>query len=879
MRKKSDGIELPDGQVYDIIPPLPTSSQRGGIVANEKTTESLEVVIDSSTGKAYVEDVGETIMPILNNKYEKPSGGIPNTDLSSAVQTSLSKINLTIGIGSENLLNPFTMMEHTIIGSSGQILTNPAYYFDCYTDIEVKPETTYTLQKKVNDAFLVYVAYYKSDDTFISRQYFTTSYNSFQFTTPALTDHIAICYQLQNNQGTVFYDFSELMLSENSTRQDYKAFYKISDGFNQEFDKNRLSFSAFKKFGVIGDSLSVGYNYDKDNPSNPSLRNIDFSWGQAVARLYGNSCVNMGKAGITTAQWLEDQDYGIGVLQADGNKCQAYVIGIGINDVVDTSSRATFKTNYQAIVNAVKTENPRAKIFCITMTMSSNYELKNEVIKEVVADNSNVYLIDIAEEFKDVFDSQMIRDYYLGNHYTAGGYVNIGMVLSWIISNVMDKNADDFWDVYKIEYDAPPEKQNKLTYVADINQKSMWESGVINSSGADATNLNRIRTKTYIPQFESITCESGYEYAIVCYDSNDTVKPTNKAYFDFENDEFVSNAVYSTDEFVLAEHFEALGNYTNIRLILRRTETAVMNSAESAAIHLNKTTDGIKGLDYYSESYGGGIIENVPNPLNPIWTQWNGRLAFGKDTNTAPVPYNVLSEAFIKGTIINYNTGERDFNRWGYHLYEGYSADHMKRLTMLIDKHDNEFYNKDSAEIYNYTGSDHTESSYGNVKIGSDVKYHSFLFSRDKMRANGVIDMGFPLQLARLGANDIDTTYSTVAQADEAYEPEGQALANVKCLKGIAIQNAENGAMYYDGDNDDVKVKVDDVWENMATEQFVTSNLTPNSLAVTVFYALAIIAGDSTQGASQNPPGQYTDNAKKKIQEMIGILSVEEVEF
>lgn len=40
--------------VHIFIPPAPTESERGGISAKEKTTESLEVTIDSATGKAYV---------------------------------------------------------------------------------------------------------------------------------------------------------------------------------------------------------------------------------------------------------------------------------------------------------------------------------------------------------------------------------------------------------------------------------------------------------------------------------------------------------------------------------------------------------------------------------------------------------------------------------------------------------------------------------------------------------------------------------------------------------------------------------------------------------------------------------------------------------
>lgn len=40
--------------VHIFIPPAPTESERGGITAKEKTTETLEVAVDSKTGKAYV---------------------------------------------------------------------------------------------------------------------------------------------------------------------------------------------------------------------------------------------------------------------------------------------------------------------------------------------------------------------------------------------------------------------------------------------------------------------------------------------------------------------------------------------------------------------------------------------------------------------------------------------------------------------------------------------------------------------------------------------------------------------------------------------------------------------------------------------------------
>lgn len=39
--------------VHIFIPPAPTESERGGIAAKTRTTESLEVTVDPETGKAY----------------------------------------------------------------------------------------------------------------------------------------------------------------------------------------------------------------------------------------------------------------------------------------------------------------------------------------------------------------------------------------------------------------------------------------------------------------------------------------------------------------------------------------------------------------------------------------------------------------------------------------------------------------------------------------------------------------------------------------------------------------------------------------------------------------------------------------------------------
>lgn len=225
------------------------------------------------------------------------------------------------------------------------------------------------------------------------------------------------------------------------------------------------------------------------------------------------------------------------------------------------------------------------------------------------------------------------------------------------------------------------------------------------------------------------------------------------------------------------------------------------------------TAWGYPELNTYLETDGFGVQRNGADADSDIWSQWNRRLAFGMDIATAPVPFKVGGQLLVDGTIIAGNSGSKDKNRWGYHVFEAYAKNNYARMTMLLDKHGAEAGGKPSLEYYYYIGANHHAASYGNTKIGSDVKYHSFCFDRDTMTAYGEIDAKMPITLARISlADDLDSTYNTVAEADAAYEPEGYANENNKCLKYIALKNAENGAMFYDTDRHQVVCKINGKW-------------------------------------------------------------------
>ncbi len=238
----------------------------------------------------------------------------------------------------------------------------------------------------------------------------------------------------------------------------------------------------------------------------------------------------------------------------------------------------------------------------------------------------------------------------------------------------------------------------------------------------------------------------------------------------------------------------------------------------TAAVDENGHVTKVESVDVclptaYSEEDGIGRQQNPVDPTHSLWSQWNGRLGFGMNTETAPVPFLVNGQLLTDGTIIAHNTGNPYKNRWCYHVFEAYAVNNYARLTMLLDKHMVETDGKPSSEIYYYTGNDHTAASYGNTKIGSDVAFHSFCFDRDKLTAYGEIDSKMPITLARISlSKDLNTACSTVTEADAAYEPDLQSEENIRCLKYLALKNAENGAMFYDADRNCPVCKIDGQW-------------------------------------------------------------------
>ena len=111
-----------------------------------------------------------------------------------------------------------------------------------------------------------------------------------------------------------------------------------------------------------------------------------------------------------------------------------------------------------------------------------------------------------------------------------------------------------------------------------------WESGVIGGDGINIANTARIRTVSVIPStVNTISVNSGYEYAIVCLDEDGRTEHVGSGYYDFAGGR--GNVVYSRSPVNLADVTNAVGNvYCHYRIIARKVDQTSIDPSEGTNI-------------------------------------------------------------------------------------------------------------------------------------------------------------------------------------------------------------------------------------------------------------------------------------------------------
>ncbi|SOE22681.1 hypothetical protein SAMN06298216_3092 [Spirosomataceae bacterium TFI 002] len=230
-------------------------------------------------------------------------------------------------------------------------------------------------------------------------------------------------------------------------------------------------------------------------------------------------------------------------------------------------------------------------------------------------------------------------------------------------------------------------------------------------------------------------------------------------------------------------------------------------SQQKLEIGANKYFQIEKG-SLQSDSYRAILSSDI----DTTWSNWSQKgYYYGFDTRLTPM-FTTIDGIISTPYMIQVrgNANERNKKRWGYHVFEGYAADDKSRITMLVNKHVEE--DRPVAEMYYYSPLwGHSDRTYNWFRIGSDVRQHSFMFSRDKAIFYGALQLTNTLSLGRIGKDDVRA--SEPAGDDEQNYAESAKNVNFKALK-----NSEDGTLFYDIENHIVVIKVDGKWMKLNVE-------------------------------------------------------------
>jgi hypothetical protein len=233
--------------------------------------------------------------------------------------------------------------------------------------------------------------------------------------------------------------------------------------------------------------------------------------------------------------------------------------------------------------------------------------------------------------------------------------------------------------------------------------------------------------------------------------------------------------------------------------------------AQSTPPRISEMPNTYYNLKASSANLGLYRVE-LQSDVDSTWAQWQQRgYSFGFDTKLTPM-YTTVSGILSTPYMVQVrgNENEKNKKRWGFHVFEGYARDDKSRITMLVNKHIEE--NKPVAEMYYYgTVYNHSEDAYNWFKIGSDVRSHSFMFSRDKAVFYGSLRLTNAFTLGSIGKESIRP--NKPEGDDETNFEEDAKYVNYKELK-----ESGDGTMFYDNDHNMVVIKINGTWMKLAVE-------------------------------------------------------------
>lgn len=222
---------------------------------------------------------------------------------------------------------------------------------------------------------------------------------------------------------------------------------KTNNSIYSNIINDGLGFSVFSKFASVGDSLSVGYNTEKDGT--PISEDLKHSWGAYIEKRCGTKSFWTGKSGQTCKTWLNttSETWGLNYCKSIGTM-PLYVICMGANesginigttDDIDTDND-TLYGYVSKVINELRNISPKSYIVCTGVSREQNSPSINDVYKTICELKEKCYYLDCFKEF----NSEPFTSYFFNWHYSANGYSSMANLFDYKLKEVMAKNVEDF---------------------------------------------------------------------------------------------------------------------------------------------------------------------------------------------------------------------------------------------------------------------------------------------------------------------------------------------------------------------------------------------------------------------------------------------------
>lgn len=225
--------------------------------------------------------------------------------------------------------------------------------------------------------------------------------------------------------------------------------------------------AIFRTIGCIGDSLSSGEFESQNDQGEKGYHDFyDYSWGQYIARSAGCKVYNFSRGGMTAKEYWNTFAEANDFWNPD-KLCQAYILALGVNDLFgqkqplgsiadicleDYQQNAdTFAGYYARIIQRIKSMQPKARFFLMTMPRESSdadtTRMAHAKLLNEMADLFDyTYVLDLYQ-YAPVYDEAFRKAYYLGGHMNPAGYILTARMTESYIDYIVRHHMEDFAQV------------------------------------------------------------------------------------------------------------------------------------------------------------------------------------------------------------------------------------------------------------------------------------------------------------------------------------------------------------------------------------------------------------------------------------------------